>query len=131
MCGISARPYRKSLSSHVQQLGRVMRPAPGKTFALWLDHSGNYLRFHNDTQELFEHGVQKLDDGDHDAKVRKEPDKKDVAGLKCSCGYLLAPYMRQCHGCGKERVRLSLVETVRGEMEIGRASCRERVCQYV
>src|SRR3546814_10004222 len=54
MCGISARPYRKSLSSHVQQLGRVMRPAPGKTFALWLDHSGNYLRFNNDTQELFE-----------------------------------------------------------------------------
>src|SRR3546814_8023821 len=48
--------------------------------------------------------------------VRKEPDKKDVAELKCSCGYLLAPYMRQCPGCGKERVRLSLVETVPGEM---------------
>src|SRR3546814_21011731 len=86
MCGISARPYRKSLSSHVQQLGRVMRPAPGKTFALWLDHSGNYLRFHNDTQELFEHGVQKLDDDDHDAQIGKGPDKKDVVELKCSCG---------------------------------------------
>src|SRR3546814_14403197 len=48
--------------------------------------------------------------------VRKEPDRKDVAELKCSCGYLLAPYMRQCPGCGKERVRLSLVETVPGEM---------------
>src|SRR3546814_3748170 len=48
--------------------------------------------------------------------VRKEPDKKDVAELKCSCGYLLAPYMRQCPGCGTERVRLSLVETVPGEM---------------
>src|SRR3546814_14374476 len=48
--------------------------------------------------------------------VRKEPDKKDVAELKCSCGYLLAPYMRQCPGCGKERVRLSLVEPVPGVM---------------
>lgn len=36
LCGISARPYRKSLSSHIQQLGRVMRPAPGKEYALWL-----------------------------------------------------------------------------------------------
>lgn len=36
--GISARPFTKSLSSHIQQLGRVMRPSPGKEFALWLDH---------------------------------------------------------------------------------------------
>lgn len=36
LCGISARPYRKSLSSHIQQLGRVMRPSPGKDYALWL-----------------------------------------------------------------------------------------------
>lgn len=38
LCGVSARPYRKSLSSHIQQMGRVMRSAPGKDFGLWLDH---------------------------------------------------------------------------------------------
>lgn len=36
MVGISARPFSKSLSSHVQQLGRVMRASAGKEFALWL-----------------------------------------------------------------------------------------------
>src|SRR3546814_19011040 len=52
MCGILGRPYRKSLSSHVQQLGRVMRPAPGKAFALESAHSGNYLRVLTDQNRL-------------------------------------------------------------------------------
>ena len=34
--GVSARPFSKSLSSHIQQMGRVMRPYEGKDFALWL-----------------------------------------------------------------------------------------------
>ncbi|TIT06446.1 MAG: helicase, partial [Mesorhizobium sp.] len=41
MCGISCRPYRKSFSSHIQEMGRVMRVAGNKEFGLWLDHSGN------------------------------------------------------------------------------------------
>lgn len=36
MIGVSARPFSKSFSSHVQQLGRVMRPHQGKEFGLWL-----------------------------------------------------------------------------------------------
>ena len=36
MIGVSARPFSKSFSSHVQQLGRVMRPHEGKEFAVWL-----------------------------------------------------------------------------------------------
>ena len=36
MIGVSARPFSKSLSSHVQQMGRVMRSHDGKEFALWL-----------------------------------------------------------------------------------------------
>lgn len=36
MIGVSARPFSKSLASHIQQLGRVMRSSPGKEFALWL-----------------------------------------------------------------------------------------------
>jgi superfamily II DNA or RNA helicase len=34
--GISCRPYRKSLSSHMQEIGRIMRSHPDKDKALWL-----------------------------------------------------------------------------------------------
>ena len=42
-CGILARPT-KSLGLHLQMVGRVLRPANGKTDALILDHAGNLLR---------------------------------------------------------------------------------------
>ena len=63
-CGIAARPYRKSLAAHIQQIGRVMRAAPNKDFALWLDHAGNYLGFLDETLEFFAQGVDELDDGE-------------------------------------------------------------------
>lgn len=43
-CEIIARPTA-SLCLHIQMAGRVMRIAPGKTDAVILDHSGNFLRF--------------------------------------------------------------------------------------
>jgi len=46
--GVSARPFSKSLSSHIQQMGRVMRSHPDKEYGVWLCHSGNYLRFQED-----------------------------------------------------------------------------------
>jgi hypothetical protein len=36
MIGVSARPFSKSLSSHIQQMGRVMRGHPDKKYAVWL-----------------------------------------------------------------------------------------------
>lgn len=115
--GISARPYKKSLSSHIQQLGRVMRPAPDKEFALWLDHSGNCMRFKADVEDIFANGFSELDDGAREAKDRKEPTEKEKELIKCAgCGYILAASMRVCPSCGKERVRRSLVETVAGVM---------------
>lgn len=115
-CGIAARPYRKSFSSHIQQLGRVMRPAPGKSFALWLCHAGNALRFLSDTTELFEAGVPALNDGALDAKARKEPDEEEKKKFACSCGFMLPAGATRCPACGKERKTISLVETVDGEM---------------
>ena len=35
----------KSLALHLQQVGRALRPTPGKEFALILDHAGNTFRF--------------------------------------------------------------------------------------
>lgn len=116
MVGISARPYRKSLSSHMQQIGRVMRAAPGKSFGLWLDHSGNALRFRDDVERIFAQGVESLNDGTLDDKVHKEPSEKEVKEIKCTCGYLLSPMDDVCPGCGKERVRTNTVSAVPGEM---------------
>ncbi len=116
-CGIAARPYRNSLSSHIQQMGRVMRTAPGKEFGLWLDHCGNLLRFKEDTDEVFAFGVHSLDSGERDRKARKEPDQATIEQFKCgACGYLLTKAMRICPACGHEKPRRSLVETIPGEL---------------
>lgn len=116
-CGISARPYRKSFSSHIQQIGRVLRPSsPGKDFALWLCHSGNVLRFNSDTVELFANGVSSLSDGALDGKARKEPDQDAKDAIKCAgCGYVLPPRALVCPACGHERARKP-VEEVAGTM---------------
>jgi DNA repair protein RadD len=131
LCGISARPYRKSLSSHIQQLGRVMRPSPGKSFGLWLDHAGNYLRFYKDTMDVFENGMNKLDDGEHDAKVRKEPTDKEKSEVACKCGYVLLPWHKVCPACGKEVKRRSLVETLPGELVEVNGAALEKMPQWM
>lgn len=122
MIGVSARPYRKSLSAHIQQLGRVMRAAPGKDYGLWLCHSGNAIRFYDDVATIFEHGVQALDDADLERKPRKEPTEKEIAERKCgACGYVLPPGAALCPACGHARpVRKSQVEAEAGIMrELG------------
>jgi len=81
MIGVSARPFSKSFSSHVQQMGRIMRPFEGKKFGVWLDHSGNYLRFRNDWDKLFSEGVTDLDDSEE--KTKKELTEKEKASAKC------------------------------------------------
>lgn len=125
MIGISARPFSKSLSSHVQQLGRVMRAAPGKEFGVWLDHSGNYLRFQSDWDEIFANGPGKLDDGREKAKAERP--KKDKEDAKCPrCGQMWGN-QDMCSHCGHVRVRLNLVEVVPGEMEeIAARTAKER-----
>ena len=102
MIGVSARPFRKSFSSHVQQMGRIMRPHDGKTHGVWLDHSGNYLRFRKDWDELFTDGVTSLPEGAEDAK--KEPLEKVKKESKCgSCGALWIWPDRVCGECGWTR----------------------------
>lgn len=116
LCGISARPYRKSFSSHIQQLGRVMRPSPGKQDALWLCHSGNLIGFADQMFDLFANGVPDLENGERDSKTRKEPTEREKQMFSCSCGYMLTAGMMRCPACGKERARVALVENVDGEM---------------
>jgi len=120
MIGVSARPFTKSLSSHIQQMGRVMRSnmdnPEEKEFALWLDHSGNYLRFRKDWEDVYENGVSELDDSKEKAKT--EPTDKEKTDAKCVvCEAYMPAYMDVCSHCGNVRERKNKVIEVAGEME--------------
>lgn len=116
LIGVSARPFSKSLSSHIQQMGRVMRGAEGKEFAVWIDHGGNYLRFKEDWDEIYENGVHSLDDGKE--KAKKEKTEKEKEAAKCPvCGALWPSHSDTCLHCGHTRERKSLLSEVPGEME--------------
>jgi superfamily II DNA or RNA helicase len=136
MIGVSARPFSKSLSSHIQQMGRVMRTHPSKSFATWLCHSGNYLRFQEDWEEIYNNGVHELDDAREKAKKEKTDKEKEAA--KCpKCGHLWAGGSDTCIHCGYTREKRSMVESVPGEMEeLKAAATRESkqdfwsMCQY-
>ena len=120
MIGISARPFSKSLSSHIQQMGRVMRanlndPAD-KPFAVWLDHSGNYLRFQDDWDDVYSEGVRRLDDGKE--KAKPEPSERKKKDSKCpACGALWVVGEDKCISCGHVRERINAVRTLDGKME--------------
>jgi superfamily II DNA or RNA helicase len=115
MIGVSARPFSKSFSSHVQQMGRIMRPFPDKKFGIWLDHSGNYLRFRKDWDGLFEEGVKELLSGSETSK--KELTEKEKKESKCQqCGSLWIAGASTCYHCGYERP-LRGISTQPGELE--------------
>ena len=127
--GISARPFSKSLSSHIQQMGRVMRSHPEKQFALWLDHSGNYLRFRRDWDKVFYDGVTKLDETVD--KAHREPTEKEKKESKCpACGYLWPARADACPACGHVRQRKNEVQNLPGTLEellqINRAKVDEK-----
>ena len=137
MIGVSARPFSKSLSSHIQQMGRVMRTHPSKSFATWLCHSGNYIRFQEDWEEIYNNGVHELDDARE--KAKKEKTDKEKQAAKCpKCGHLWAGGSDTCIHCGYTREKRSMVESVPGEMEeLKAAASRESkqdwysMCQYM
>jgi len=115
LIGVSARPFSKSFSSHVQQMGRVMRSHEGKEFALWLDHSGNFLRFREDWDQVYEKGVDSLEDKQERAK--REPTEKVKKEAKCpKCSYLWPPHTDTCPSCGYVKKKMNLVDHVAGEL---------------
>jgi superfamily II DNA or RNA helicase len=130
MIGVSARPFSKSLSSHIQQMGRVMRGCEGKEFAIWLDHSGNYLRFREDWDEVFEQGVDQLDEGKE--KAKREPSDREKEASKCpKCSALWPSASDTCYNCGHVRERRNKVVSVQGEMiELSGTASREGKQQF-
>lgn len=117
MIGVSARPFSKSFSSHVQQLGRVMRSHPDKKFGVWLDHSGNYLRFRDDWDKLYDDGVDELHEGGSE-RARPEPTQKEKKAATCPyCKALWTSTTDKCDSCGKVRTNPNKVLSIFGLLE--------------
>jgi superfamily II DNA or RNA helicase len=81
----------KSLALHLQQIGRALRPAPGKRRAVILDHSGNCLR----------HGLPDLE---HEWSLEGRPKKPgDALVRRClECGAIISIAARSCPECGAD-----------------------------
>ena len=110
---IMARPTA-SLGKYLQSIGRVLRPAPGKT-ALVIDHVSNVIR----------HGLPdmyrdwNLDRRQKKAKIDKDPDEIELT----VCKECLKPYEKfrtVCPYCGFEKPlpepRTRTVEMVEGDL---------------
>lgn len=115
-CVIIARPLRKSLSEHIQMIGRGLRKDPDNPSKVCcvLDHAGNVCRFWTETSEFFETGAVKLDDGTRKPKEKREASEK--APRKCpSCHHVHKPSLF-CPACGFVYERRSEVVHVAGEL---------------
>ena len=114
-CAILARPTL-SLSMHIQQIGRVLRPYPGKESALILDHAGNALR----------HGIVETFSPPELSKITKHSDRKTKSTIAetfpCSeCRALMSPGQRVCGECGHEIARQNTVDFIDGQLVEGDA----------
>lgn len=83
----------KSLSLYLQQVGRVIRPAPGKTHGIILDHVGNVLRFGPPEVER----VWTLEGSGQGCA--KDPQAVDVSVCKKCLAYIPAR-LKACPMCG-------------------------------
>jgi DNA repair protein RadD len=105
---VLCRPLRKSLTTHIQQIGRVMRPAPDKDKALVIDHTGNALRFLNDTADFWANGIDVLNESAEKDRAARTITPKERKELLCfGCQAVLPPGTPVCSACGRERPRRS------------------------
>ena len=107
---ILLRPTQ-SLGMYLQQVGRALRPAPGKLHAIILDHAGNAFRhgLPDDVREWSLLGTQRN-------VASKDPD--DIKVKQCPiCYATVASYKSECRHCGHKFVPVGReIETVEGEL---------------
>lgn len=107
---ILLRPTQ-SIGLYRQQVGRALRPSPGKTHAIILDHAGNVAR-HGLPEEVID---WRLEGGA--AKARKAEEKEDRVKIcpKCFAAQNPGP---KCRYCGLVfEVKDRRVETKAGELK--------------
>lgn len=112
---ILARPLKKSFSEHVQMVGRGARIHPGKELCVVQDNSGNWLRFADDWDKLYNDGVNELSEG-QDKKAKKEPSDAQKEAAKCPKCSALWGGGDTCINCGHVRLKRNDVQAVAGEM---------------
>ena len=85
----------KSLINYIQRGGRVLRPAPGKVDAIYIDHVGNVARHGFLSDPL----PTTLDDGKPKKKAGSQP-KLKLPSPCPRCFYMKAPGVHECPNCG-------------------------------
>jgi DNA repair protein RadD len=125
-CIVLARPT-KSLALYLQMLGRGLRPAPGKTDCLVLDHSGcvHRLGFAADEREWTLDGHADLSTT---KAIREKSSGKEVTCPACAAVYTGA---RECPECGHYIApRGKSIKTLDGELvEVGAQLSEDRAAQ--
>jgi len=109
----------KSLSLHLQQVGRALRPCEGKTEAIILDHAGNSLI----------HGLpdddRDWDLADREKRARKAPSEFPVRQCEeCFFVYRPAPKCPQCGHATQMTARE--IEVVEGTLQEVQKSAEQR-----
>ena len=100
----------KSLGLHLQQIGRVLRPAPGKERAIVIDHVGNVAHCKANRWSLM-HG--KAEDNRVWSLDGKEKEKREAPVRRCEACFAIVPAAAEvCPECGHERE-----QGVRGEVK--------------
>lgn len=109
---ILARPTR-SLIRFIQMVGRVLRPADGKTRALLLDHSGSTARLGHPCDDL----QLELDDGKHKVSSKQQAERKETLPKPCpACKFMRPAGVHECPKCGFKPERQSDVLVGDGEL---------------
>lgn len=110
----------KSLSLHLQQVGRALRPSPGKSEAIILDHAGNSL-VHGLPDDVREWSLD-------DREKRKRAAPAEVSIRQCrECFFVYRPAPK-CPQCGHAPpVQVREIEQVEGTLaEVRRVDTRAK-----
>lgn len=112
-CLIDAHPTRSEIL-HVQTIGRALRTAPGKDYAIILDHSGNSLRLGLVTQ-IVKDG---LCDGSPEsrAKAKKREKCEPLPRLCDDCKTVIPQHIDTCPQCGATKIKITKVRAADGEL---------------
>lgn len=107
----------KSLGLHLQQIGRVLRPAPGKERAIVIDHVGNVAQCKAGVWSL-NHGRAE-DDREWSLDGAKKKEKSERVGRCEQCLAIIPPAAKICPECGHEKqtAERKPLEQVAGELE--------------
>jgi superfamily II DNA or RNA helicase len=107
----------KSLGLHLQQIGRVLRPAPGKQRAIVIDHVGNVAHCKAGLWSL-NHGRAE-DDREWSLDGAKKKEKSERVGRCEQCLAIIPPAAKTCPECGHEKqaAERKPLEQVSGDLE--------------